>query len=311
VGFRDTATGDTLCPESDLVVLESMDFPDPVIDVAIEPKTIHDQEKMSTALVKLSEEDPTFRVRVNPETGQVLIAGMGELHLEIIVDRLLREFRVNANVGKPQVAYKETIRSTVKQVGRYVRQTGGHGQYGHCVVEFSPAEAGSGFAFEDKTVGGSVPREFIPHIEAGIRESMESGIIAGFQVVDVKAVLLDGSFHEVDSSEVAFKIAGSMAFREAMPKATPVLLEPMFKLEVLMPEEYLGDVIGDLNARRGRVENIDIRGNVQVIRGFAPLSQMFGYATDLRSKTQGRGMYSMQFSHYEDVPKNILEKLKY
>ena len=307
VGFRDTTTGDTLCPESNVVILESMDFPDPVIDVAIEPKTTADQEKMSTALSKLAEEDPTFRVRTNTETGQVLIAGMGELHLEIIVDRLLREFRVDANVGKPQVAYKETIRGTIKGVGRYIKQTGGHGQYGHCVVEFSPQEAGSGFVFENKIVGGVIPKEFISPIEAGIRESMENGVLAGFPVVDVKAILLDGSYHEVDSSEVAFKVAGSLAFREAMPKANPVLLEPVFKIEVLTPDEYMGDVIGDLNARRGRVENIDIRGNIQVIRGFAPLSQMFGYATDLRSKTQGRGLYTMQFSHFEEVPKNVTD----
>jgi elongation factor G len=309
VGFRDTGTGDTLCPENSVVILESMDFPDPVIDVAIEPKTTADQEKMSTALSKLSEEDPTFRVRTNSETGQVLIAGMGELHLEIIVDRLLREFRVDANVGKPQVAYKETIRGTVKGVGRHIKQSGGHGQYGHCVVEFSPQEAGSGFAFESKIVGGVIPKEYISPIEAGIRESLENGVLAGFQVVDVKATLLDGSYHEVDSSEIAFKVAGSLAFRDAMPKASPVLLEPVFKIEVLTPDEYMGDVIGDLNARRGRVESIDIRGNVQAIRGFAPLSQMFGYATDLRSKTQGRGLYTMQFSHYEEVPKNAAEAI--
>ena len=309
VGFRDTTTGDTLCPENSVVILESMDFPDPVIDVAIEPKTTADQEKMSTALSKLSEEDPTFRVRTNTETGQVLIAGMGELHLEIIVDRLLREFRVDANVGKPQVAYKETIRGTVKGVGRYVKQTGGHGQYGHCVVEFAPQEAGSGFVFENKIVGGVIPKEFISPIEAGIRESMDNGVLAGYPVVDVKATLLDGSYHEVDSSEVAFKVAGSLAFRDAMPKANPVLLEPVFKIEVLTPDEYMGDVIGDLNARRGRIENIDMRGNIQAIRGFAPLSQMFGYATDLRSKTQGRGIYTMQFSHYEEAPKNVVDAI--
>jgi elongation factor G len=309
VGFRDTTTGDTLCPENSVVILESMDFPDPVIDVAIEPKTTADQEKMSTALSKLSEEDPTFRVRTNTETGQVLIAGMGELHLEIIVDRLLREFRVDANVGKPQVAYKETIRGTVKGVGRYVKQTGGHGQYGHCVVEFAPQEAGSGFVFENKIVGGVIPKEFISPIEAGIRESMDNGVLAGYPVVDVKATLLDGSYHEVDSSEVAFKVAGSLAFRDAMPKANPVLLEPVFKIEVLTPDEYMGDVIGDLNARRGRVESIDMRGNIQAIRGFAPLSQMFGYATDLRSKTQGRGLYTMQFSHYEEAPKNVVDAI--
>ncbi|MCL1816211.1 MAG: elongation factor G [Clostridiales bacterium] len=309
VGFRDTTTGDTLCTENSVVILESMDFPDPVIDVAIEPKTTADQEKMSTALTKLSEEDPTFRVRTNTETGQVLIAGMGELHLEIIIDRLLREFRVDANVGKPQVAYKETIRGTVKSVGRYIKQTGGHGQYGHCVVEFTPQEAGTGFAFENKIIGGVIPKEFISPIEAGIRESMENGVLAGYPVVDVKATLLDGSYHEVDSSEIAFKVAGSLAFREAMPKASPVLLEPVFKIEILTPDEYLGDVIGDLNARRGRVENIEMRGHIQAIRGYAPLSQMFGYATDLRSKTQGRGLYTMQFSHFEEVPKNAAEAI--
>jgi len=309
VGFRATATGDTLCLENDVVILESMDFPDPVIDVAIEPKTTADQEKMGTALQKLAEEDPTFRVRTNVETGQTLIAGMGELHLEIIVDRLLREFRVDANVGRPQVAYKETIRGTVKGVGRYVKQTGGHGQYGHCVVEFSPLAAGEGFVFENKIVGGVIPREFIAPVEAGIKESLENGVLAGYQVVDVKATLLDGSFHEIDSSEVAFKVAGSLAFRDAMPKASPVLLEPVFKLEVLTPDEYMGDVIGDLNARRGRIESIDMRGNIQAIRGFAPLSQMFGYATDLRSKTQGRGLYTMQFSHYDEAPKSIADTI--
>ncbi len=307
VGLKDTATGDTLCDEDQAVVLESMEFPDPVIDVAIEPKTTADQEKMGVALQKLAEEDPTFRVRTDAETGQVLIAGMGELHLEIIVDRLLREFRVDANVGKPQVAYKETIRNTVKGVGKHVKQSGGHGQYGHCVVEFSPLEPGSGFVFENKIVGGVIPKEFIAPVEAGIRESLQNGILAGFPVVDVKAVLLDGSYHEVDSSEMAFKVAGALAFKDGAAKAKPVLLEPIFKLEVLVPDEYMGDVIGDLNARRGRVEGMEPRSGVQAIRGYVPLSSMFGYATDLRSKTQGRGTYVMQFSHYDEVPKNIAE----
>jgi len=307
VGFKDTTTGDTLCNEEKPVILESMEFPDPVIDVAIEPKTTADQEKMGIALQKLAEEDPTFRVRTNQETGQLIIAGMGELHLEIIVDRLLREFKVDANVGKPQVAYKETIRGIFKGVGKYVRQSGGHGQYGHCVVEFSPQEPGGGFVFENKIVGGVIPKEFIAPIEAGIREAMENGVLAGFPVVDVKAVLLDGSYHEVDSSEMAFKIAGALAFKDGAAKAKPVILEPIFKLEVLVPDEYMGDVIGDLNARRGRVEGMEPRAGIQAIRGYVPLSQMFGYATDLRSKTQGRGTYVMQFAHYDEVPKNIAE----
>ncbi|MEG1536851.1 MAG: EF-Tu/IF-2/RF-3 family GTPase, partial [Clostridiales bacterium] len=267
VGFRNTVTGDTLCVEDDLVILESMEFPEPVIDVAIEPKTVADQEKMIVALSKLAEEDPTFKVRTDTETGQMLIAGMGELHLEIIVDRLLREFRVDANVGKPQVAYKETIRKKVKAVGKFVRQSGGHGQYGHCVVEFEPMPSGGGFLFEDKTVGGAIPKEFITPVSVGIKEAMENGVIAGFPCVDIKATLVDGSFHDVDSSEMAFKIAGSLAFREGCSKADPVVLEPVFKLEVLTPDEYLGDVIGDLNSRRGKLEAVEMRGNVQVIRG--------------------------------------------
>jgi len=309
VGFRNTTTGDTLCDEDQSIILEKMDFPEPVIDVAIEPKTAADQEKMGIALQKLAEEDPTFKVRTNNETGQMLIAGMGELHLEIIIDRLLREFRVDANVGKPQVAYKETIRNTVKGVGKYIKQSGGHGQYGHCVVEFSPQEPGAGFSFESKIVGGVIPREFISPIEAGIKEAMENGILAGFQVVDVKAVLLDGSYHEVDSSEMAYKIAGSLAFRDGAAKASPVLLEPIFKIEVTTPDEYMGDVIGDLNSRRGHLEGIESRKGIQVIRGFVPLSQMFGYATDLRSRTQGRGIYTMQFSHYDEVPSNIAKTI--
>ncbi|MCR4964017.1 MAG: elongation factor G [Firmicutes bacterium] len=309
VGFRNTTTGDTLCLEESPVILESMEFPEPVIDVAIEPKTVADQEKMALALAKLAEEDPTFKVRTNAETGQMLIAGMGELHLEIIVDRLLREFRVDANVGKPQVAYKETIRKKVRATGRFVRQSGGHGQYGHCVVDFEPLPSGEGYVFEDKTVGGVIPKEFVQPISAGIQEAMENGVAAGYPCVDIKAVLVDGSYHEVDSSEVAFKIAGSMAFREGCAKADPVVLEPIFKLEVITPEEYLGDVIGDLNARRGRLEGVEMRGNAQVIRGYAPLKQMFGYATDLRSKTQGRGVYTMQFDHYEEVPENLMREM--
>lgn len=309
VGFKDTGTGDTLCDESNVVILESMDFPEPVIDVAIEPKTVADQEKMGLALQKLSEEDPTFRVKGDPETGQTIISGMGELHLEIIVDRLLREFRVDANVGKPQVAYRETIRATVKASGRFVRQSGGHGQYGHCVVEFSPQDPGEGFLFESKIVGGVIPREYIAPVEAGIKEAMGNGILAGFPVVDIKAVLIDGSYHDVDSSEMAFKIAGSMAFKEGTKKASPVILEPIFKLEVTVPDEYMGEVIGDLNSRRGRVEGMESRNGVQIIRGYVPLSEMFGYATVLRSKTQGRGVYVMQFARYEEVPKSIAETI--
>ncbi|MGI5891184.1 MAG: elongation factor G [Bacillota bacterium] len=309
VGLKDTTTGDTLCNEGDLVILESMDFPDPVIDVAIEPKTTADQEKMGIALQKLSEEDPTFKVRTDAETGQVLIAGMGELHLEIIVDRLLREFRVDANVGKPQVAYKETIRKPSKGVGKFVRQSGGHGQYGHCVVEFEPQEPGTGFVFENKIVGGVIPKEYIAPVEAGIKEAMENGIMAGYPVVDIKATLVDGSYHEVDSSEVAFKVAGSLAFKDGMAKASPVILEPIFKLEVVVPDEYMGDVIGDLNSRRGKIEGMEPRNGLQTIRGYVPLLEMFGYATDLRSKTQGRGTYVMQFSHYDEVPKGIAENI--
>ncbi|MEG1478507.1 MAG: elongation factor G, partial [Clostridiales bacterium] len=293
VGLKFTTTGDTLCSYDHPVILESMDFPEPVIDIAIEPKTTADQEKMSLALQKLSEEDPTFRVHTDTETCQTIISGMGELHLEIIVDRLLREYRVDANVGKPQVAYRETIRKVSKANTKFARQSGGHGQYGHCVVEFSPQEPGEGFLFESKIVGGVVPKEFIPPIEAGIKEAMQNGVLAGFPVVDIKATLVDGSYHEVDSSEMAFKIAGSMAFKEAANKGQPVLLEPIFKLEVVVPEEYMGDVIGDINSRRGRLEGMEALNNMQTIRGFVPLSEMFGYATDLRSKTQGRGTYVM------------------
>ncbi|MGI6225493.1 MAG: elongation factor G [Peptococcales bacterium] len=309
IGFKDTATGDTLCLEESPIILESMEFPEPVINVAIEPSTKADQDKMGTALSKLAEEDPTFKAYTDPETGQTIIAGMGELHLEIITDRMLREFKVDAKVGRPQVAYKETIRKAVKAEGKFVRQSGGRGQYGHCVVEFEPLEPGSGYQFESKIVGGVVPKEYVAPIEAGIREAMENGILAGYQAVDIKATLVDGSYHEVDSSEMAFKVAGSMAFKNAGVKANPVLLEPVMKVEVVVPEEYMGDVMGDLNSRRGRIEGMEPRGNTQVIRSFVPLASMFGYATDLRSKTQGRGIYTMHFDHFEEVPKNIAEEI--
>ena len=308
-GLKFTMTGDTLCDEGRQVILESMTFPEPVIDVAIEPKTTADQDRMSQALAKLSEEDPTFRVRTNAETGQTLIAGMGELHLEVIIDRLLREFRVGANVGKPQVSYKETIKVPCRGEGRYIRQTGGHGMYGHCVVDFEPLSEGGGFLFESKVKEDVIPKEFVPSVEAGIREAMETGIIAGYKAVDIKATLVDGSFHEVDSNEIAYKIAGSMAFRDGCDKGQPVILEPIFKLEVITPEEYIGDVIGDLTGRRGYIEGVEVRGNTQVIRGFAPLKEMFGYATDLRSRTQGRGTYTMQFDHYEELPESVKEAL--
>jgi len=305
VGLKETTTGDTLCDEQHPIVLEAMDFPEPVIDVAIEPKTKADQEKMSLALQKLGEEDPTFKVHTDPETGQTIISGMGELHLEIIVDRLLREFKVGAKVGRPQVAYKETIRRPVKAEGKFIRQTGGHGQYGHVVVEVAPQEPGQGYEFLNKIAGGVVPREYIPAVDAGVKEAMASGILAGYPVVDVQVSLIDGSYHEVDSSEMAFKIAGSMAFKEAARKAGPVLLEPVMKVEVVVPEEYMGDVIGDLNARRGRMEGMEPRAGTQVIHAYVPLAEMFGYATDLRSRTQGRGTYMMQYDHYEEVPQNI------
>jgi elongation factor G len=309
IGFKDTTTGDTLCNEDAPIILESMEFPEPVIHVAIEPSTKADQEKMGVALSKLAEEDPTFKTHTDPETGQTLISGMGELHLEIITDRMLREFKVDAKVGRPQVAYKETIRKAVKAEGKFVRQSGGRGQYGHCVVEFEPLEPGSGYQFESKIVGGVVPKEYIAPIDAGIREAMENGILAGYPAVDIKATLVDGSYHEVDSSEMAFKVAGSMAFKNAGQKANPVLLEPIMKVEVVVPEEFMGDVMGDLNSRRGRIEGMEPRGNTQVIRGFVPLASMFGYATDLRSKTQGRGTYTMHFSHYEEIPKNISDEI--
>ena len=307
VGLKDTTTGDTLCDENSPIVLESMEFPDPVISVAVEPKTKNDQEKMGVALSKLAEEDPTFRVRTDEETGQTIISGMGELHLEIIVDRMLREFKVDCVVGNPQVAYRETIRSQVDCEGKFVRQSGGHGQYGHCKLTLIPQEPGEGFSFENKVVGGAIPKEFIKPIEEGIKQAMEAGVLAGYPVVDVKAVVYDGSFHEVDSSEAAFKIAGSMAFKNGALKANPVILEPYVKVEVIVPEEYMGDVIGDLNSRRGRIDGMEARNGAQVINAFVPLSGMFGYSTDLRSKTQGRGNYSMEVSHYEEVPKNIAD----
>ncbi len=307
VGLKNTTTGDTLCDEAHPIILESMEFPDPVISVAVEPATKNDQEKMGIALQKLAEEDPTFRVHTDPETGQVIISGMGELHLQIIVDRMLREFKVDCKVGEPQVAYRETIRKSVKSEGKFVRQSGGHGQYGHCWLELFPQEAGAGFTFENKVVGGVIPKEFINPIEAGVRQAMESGVVAGYPMVDIKVVVYDGSFHEVDSSEAAFKVAGSMAFKAGAEKANPVLLEPYVKVEVTVPEDYMGDVIGDLNARRGRIDGMEPRNGVQVINAFVPLSEMFGYSTDLRSKTQGRGNYSMEVSFYDEVPKNIAD----
>ncbi|MBE3587512.1 MAG: elongation factor G [Thermoanaerobacteraceae bacterium] len=307
VGLKDTTTGDTLCDEKHPIVLESMEFPEPVISVAIEPKTKADQDKMGLALSRLAEEDPTFRMHTDPETGQTIIAGMGELHLEIIVDRLLREFKVEANVGRPQVAYKETIRRKVKAEGKFVRQSGGRGQYGHVVVEIEPREPGSGYAFVNKIVGGVVPKEYIPAVDSGVREAMENGVLAGYPMIDIQVTLVDGSYHEVDSSDMAFKIAGSMALKNGASKAEPVLLEPIMKVEVVVMEEYMGDVIGDLNSRRGRIEEMERRGSAQVIHGYVPLAEMFGYATDLRSRTQGRGTYTMQFSHYEEVPRQIAE----
>ena len=309
VGLKDTTTGDTLCDEANPVILESMEFPEPVISVAIEPKTKAGQEKMSLVLQKLSEEDPTFRTYTHPETGQTIISGMGELHLDIIVDRLLREFKVEANVGNPQVAYKETIRKTVKSEGKYIRQSGGKGQYGHCWIEIEPKEPGTGYEFVNKIVGGVIPKEYIPAIDAGIQSAMNSGVLAGYPVVDVKVTLYDGSYHEVDSSEMAFKVAGSMAFKEGMKNANPVLLEPIMKVVVTVPEEYMGDVMGDLNSRRGRIEGMEARNGAQVITANVPLSEMFGYATALRSRTQGRGVFTMEISHFEEVPKNIQEQI--
>ena len=307
IGLKNTTTGDTLCDESAPIILESMEFPEPVISVAIEPKTKAGQEKMGLALAKLAEEDPTFKTWTDQETGQTIIAGMGELHLDIIVDRLQREFKVECNVGAPQVAYKETIRSAVKAEAKYAKQSGGKGQYGHAVIEMEPTEGE--YSFENAIVGGAIPKEYIPAIDAGIQEAAKNGIIAGYEVINFKVKLVHGSYHEVDSSEMAFKIAGSMAFKNAMQKASPVLLEPMMKVEVTVPEEYMGDVIGDINSRRGRMEGMEAVNGAQVIRAFVPLAEMFGYATALRSRSQGRGNYSMVFDHYEEVPKSIQEEV--
>ena len=309
VGLKDTTTGDTLCDEKHEITLESMEFPEPVIEIAIEPKTKAGQEKMGIALAKLAEEDPTFKTYTNTDTGQTIIAGMGELHLEIIVDRLLREFKVEANVGKPQVSYKETITTTADVDHKYAKQSGGRGQYGHVKIRIYPRDPGEGFEFKNAIVGGAIPKEYIPKIEEGIKEAMETGPLAGYQVVDVGVELYDGSYHEVDSSEMAFKIAASMAFREAVKKAKPVLLEPIFKVEVTVPEEYMGDVIGDISSRRGRIEGTDMNMGAVAVRGMVPLSEMFGYATDLRSKTQGRGVYVMQMDHFEKLPESLLEKI--
>ncbi|MGJ7045982.1 elongation factor G [Thermoanaerobacterium thermosulfurigenes] len=309
VGLKDTTTGDTLCDENQPILLESMEFPEPVIRVAIEPKTKAAQDKMAVALQKLAEEDPTFKTYTDQETGQTIIAGMGELHLEIIVDRMKREFNVECNVGKPQVAYKETITKPVRVEGKFIRQSGGRGQYGHVWLEMEPLERGQGYQFENKIVGGVIPKEYIPSVDAGVQEAMENGILGGYEVVDVKVSLVDGSYHEVDSSDMAFKIAGSMAFKEGMKKGGAVLLEPIMEVEVVVPEEYMGDVMGDINSRRGRIEGMMDRAGAKVIRGMVPLAEMFGYATDLRSKTQGRGTYTMQFSHYEEVPKNIADQI--
>ena len=309
VGLKNTTTGDTLCDENHPIILESMEFPEPVIRVAVEPKTKAGEEKMGIALMKLAEEDPTFRTYTDEETGQTIIAGMGELHLEIIVDRLLREFKVEANVGKPQVAYKETIKATADQDTKYARQSGGKGQYGHCKITIEPNESGKGFEFQNKIVGGAIPKEYIPAVDAGIQGAMQSGIVAGYPVVDAKVTLYDGSYHEVDSSEMAFKIAGSMAFKEAMRKADPVLMEPIMKVVVVVPDEYMGFVVGDISSRRGQMEGSEnINGAVQ-IRANVPLSEMFGYATDLRSGTQGRGQYVMEPSHYSELPKSVAETI--
>ena len=309
VGLKDTTTGDTLCDEKNPIVLESMEFPEPVINVAIEPKTKADQEKMTMALIKLAEEDPTFKTWTDQETGQTIIAGMGELHLDIIVDRMKREFKVDANIGKPQVAYRETLRDAVQAEGKYARQSGGKGQYGHCKVRLEPLEPGSGFVFEDETVGGSIPKEYIEPVRKGIEEAAKNGILAGYEVVDFKATVYDGSYHEVDSSEIAFKIAGSMAFKDGAAKANPVILEPIMKVEVVLPDDYFGDVMGNVTSRRGTITGTDDRNGSKVIDAEIPLSEMFGYATDLRSRTQGRGNYTMQFDHYAQVPKSVAEKI--
>jgi len=309
VGLKDTTTGDTLCDEKNLVILESMEFPEPVISLSIEPKTKADLDKMTTALQKLQEEDPTFRAHTDQETGEVIIAGMGELHLDILVDRMRREFKVEANVGAPQVAYRETFRQSAQVEGKFARQSGGRGQFGHVWIEFAPNEEGKGFEFENAIVGGVVPREYIPAVEAGLKDALERGVLAGFPMVDVKAKLFDGSYHDVDSSEMAFKVAASLALKNAASKCKPVILEPVMKVEVVMPEEYLGDIMGNITSRRGRVEGMEARGNAQVVKAFVPLSEMFGYATSLRSSTQGRGTFSMHFDHYEEVPKAISEEI--
>jgi elongation factor G len=309
VGLRDVVTGDTICDKKHPIVLEAMDFPEPVISVAIEPKTRQDQEKLGFSLSKLMQEDPTFKMYTDAETGQTIISGMGELHLEVIVDRLLREFKVGASVGKPQVAYKETITEVAEGEGRYVRQTGGRGQYGHVRIRIEPVDKGEGFTFENAIIGGTIPREFIGPIESGIREAMEGGILAGYPLEDVKVALYDGSFHEVDSSELAFKIAGSMALKDAVKKAKPILLEPVMRVEVVVPEDYMGTVIGDLNGRRGRIGEMEPRGTTQVVQAFVPLFEMFGYATDLRSVTQGRATYTMHFERYEEVPSGLSNEL--
>ncbi|ACB83790.1 elongation factor G [Natranaerobius thermophilus] len=309
VGLKNTSTGETLCSPEKPIVLESMQFPEPVISVAIEPKTRADQEKMATSLQKLSEEDPTFQTHTDDETGQTIIKGMGELHLEVIVDRLLREFKVEANVGKPQVAYKETIKAPTKSEGKFIRQSGGRGQYGHVLIEMEPLERGAGYEFEDKIVGGVIPKEYIPAVDNGIQEAMQNGVLAGYPMVDVKITLYDGSYHEVDSNESAFKIAGSMAFKDGSKKASPVILEPIMKVEIVVPEEYMGDVMGDVNSRRGRIEGMEERSGSRLIRSYVPLAEMFGYATQLRSTTQGRGTYTMEFSHYDEVPDSIAKEL--
>jgi elongation factor G len=309
VGLKDTTTGDTLCDEKNLVILESMEFPEPVIELSIEPKSKADQDKMTTALQKLQEEDPTFRAHTNQETGQVIIAGMGELHLDILVDRMRREFKVEANVGAPQVAYRETFRASASVEGKFSRQSGGRGQYGHVWIEFSPNEEGKGFEFENAIVGGVVPREYIAPVQAGLEDALQRGVLAGYPLVDIKAKLFDGSYHDVDSSEMAFKIAASMALKNAASKCSPVILEPVMRVEVIIPEEYMGDIMGNITSRRGRVEGMEARGNAQVVRAMVPLSEMFGYATTLRSSTQGRGVFSMHFDHYEEVPKSISEEI--
>ena len=309
VGLKNTGTGDTLCAQEHPLLLESMEFPEPVIKIAIEPRTKAGQDKLTAALQKLMEEDPTFKTYTDHETGQIIISGMGELHLDIIVDRLIREFKVECKVGRPQVAYREAITKKVKSEGRYIRQTGGHGQYGHCIVEFEPLAPGEGYVFEDKIVGGIIPKEYISSIDKGIQEAARSGSLAGYEVMDFKATVVDGSYHEVDSSDMAYQIAGSLALKNALTKANSVLLEPFMKVEVLVPEEYMGDVIGNLNARRSRIEGMEARANAQAIHAMCPLSEMFGYATDLRSRTQGRGTFTMQFDHYEQVAPGIASKM--